>query len=127
MNLGRIDDETTANIGSFQGGKQTNIVCDHVEIFAEARSLKESKLNNITEQIKNKFEETAESLDGKEIVKIDIMNPANIYDTQTTVVHNAQIAAENLNLPSELLNSSGGCDANIFNGYNITTVNLSVS
>src|SRR5699024_9933835 len=27
MNLGRIDDETTANIGSFQGGKQTNIVC----------------------------------------------------------------------------------------------------
>src|SRR5699024_9020585 len=112
--------------GSFQGGKQTNIVCDHVEIFAEARSLKESKLNNITEQIKNKFEETAESLGGKAIVNIDLMYPGNLYDAQATVVHNAQIAAENLNLHSELLNSGGGSDANIFNGYNITTVNLSL-
>ena len=39
MPLGRIDEETTANIGRFAGGQQTNIVCDHVEILAEARSL----------------------------------------------------------------------------------------
>src|SRR5699024_2262478 len=104
MNLGRIDDETTANIGSFQGGKQTNIICDQLE----------------------KFEETAESLSGKAIVNIDLMYPGYLYDAQATVVHNAQIAAENLNLPSELLNSGGGSDANIFNGYNIPTVNLSV-
>ena len=39
MPLGRIDSETTANIGRFEGGTQTNIVCDHVQIFAEARSL----------------------------------------------------------------------------------------
>src|SRR5690625_2337206 len=107
MNLGRIDDETTANIGSFQGGKQTNIVCDHVEIFAEARSLKEPKLHNITEQIKNKLEETAESLGGKAIVNIDLMYPGSLYDAQATVVHNAQIDSENLNLPSEIINSCG--------------------
>src|SRR5690625_1938376 len=113
MNLGRIDDETTANIGSCQGGKQTNSGCNHVEIFGEARSLKESKLNNITEQIKNKFEETAESLGGKAIVNINLMYPGYLYDAQATVVHNAQIAAENLNLPNELLNSGCGSDANI--------------
>lgn len=39
MPLGRIDEETTANIGRFEGGKQTNIVCDHVDVLAEARSL----------------------------------------------------------------------------------------
>lgn len=48
MPLGRIDEETTANIGRFEGGTQTNIVCDHVEILAEARSL-------ITEKWKSKF------------------------------------------------------------------------
>src|SRR5699024_5463934 len=115
-----------ANIDSFQGGRQTNIGCDHVEIFAEARSLKESKLNNITEQIKNKFEETAESIVGKAIVNIDLMYQEYLYDVQSSVVHTAQIDADNLNLPSELLNSGGGSDANIFNGYNITIVNLSV-
>src|SRR5699024_2190007 len=39
MPHGRIDEETTANIGRFEGGQQTNIVCDHVEVVAEARSL----------------------------------------------------------------------------------------
>lgn len=39
MPLGRIDEETTANIGRFEGGTQTNIVCDYVSILAEARSL----------------------------------------------------------------------------------------
>ena len=39
MPLGRIDEETTANIGRFEGGTQTNIVCDRVDILAEARSL----------------------------------------------------------------------------------------
>ena len=34
-----IDKETTANIGRFEGGTQTNIVCDQVDILAEARSL----------------------------------------------------------------------------------------
>jgi tripeptide aminopeptidase len=38
MPLGRIDKETTANIGRFEGGGATNIVCDQVDIFAEARS-----------------------------------------------------------------------------------------
>ncbi|PNB76818.1 hypothetical protein C1X30_31735, partial [Pseudomonas sp. FW305-BF6] len=39
MPLGRIDEETTANIGRFEGGSATNIVCDQVHILAEARSL----------------------------------------------------------------------------------------
>ncbi len=46
MPLGRIDEETTANIGRFEGGKQTNIVADHVEILAEARSLDPEKMKN---------------------------------------------------------------------------------
>lgn len=126
MKLGRIDEETTANIGSFQGGKQTNIVCDHVEIFAEARSLKETKLNDLIEQIKSKFEETTESLGGKATVNVELMYPGYLYDQEADVVRNAQVAAKELGFPSELLNSGGGSDANIFNGYDIPTVNLSV-
>lgn len=126
MKLGRIDEETTANIGSFQGGKQTNIVCDHVEIFAEARSLNEAKLNDVTEQIKNKFEETAKSLGGKAIVNVELMYPGYLYNEEAVVVSNAQAAAKKIGLSSELLSSGGGSDANIFNGYGIPTVNLSV-
>ena len=46
MSLGRIDSETTANIGRFEGGQATNIVCDEVQILAEARSINPDKLTN---------------------------------------------------------------------------------
>lgn len=126
MKLGRIDEETTANIGSFQGGKQTNIVCDHVEIFAEARSLNKEKLDALIEHIKNKFEETASSLGGNAKVDVELMYPGFSFDSEDLVVRNAKEAAKSLNLSSKLLNSGGGSDANIFNGYGIPTANLSV-
>ena len=52
MPLGRIDDETTANIGRFEGGRATNIVCDYVEVLAEARSLIHDKMEAQAEAMK---------------------------------------------------------------------------
>src|SRR3954466_16192082 len=44
MKLGRIDEETTANIGVIQGGEATNIITNFVLLRGEARSLDDSKL-----------------------------------------------------------------------------------
>lgn len=44
MNLGRIDDYTTANIGRFEGGSATNIVAEKVTLNAEARSHSEESI-----------------------------------------------------------------------------------
>lgn len=126
MKLGRIDDETTANIGRFAGGKQTNIVCDHVEIIAEARSLKENKLAKQVEHMKETFENTAKKLGGHADVKVDIMYPQFSQQKDDQVVKVAEKAAEKLGLTSRLLTSGGGSDANIFAGAGIPTVNLAV-
>src|SRR5918992_2161292 len=48
MKLGRIDEETTANIGVIQGGKATNIITNFVLLRGEARSHDEDKLNKQT-------------------------------------------------------------------------------
>src|SRR5918992_4768604 len=48
MKLGRIDDETTANIGVIQGGEATNIITNFVLLKGEARSHDEDKLNKQT-------------------------------------------------------------------------------
>src|SRR5690625_7426746 len=63
MPLGRIDDETTANIGRFEGGQQTNIVCDYVEILAEARSLVPEKMEAKVEKMKEALELVADKYD----------------------------------------------------------------
>ena len=44
MPLGRIDPETTANVGTIEGGTATNVVAERCEITAEARSRDERAL-----------------------------------------------------------------------------------
>jgi tripeptide aminopeptidase len=48
MRLGRIDEETTANVGVITGGTATNIVPGHCRIDGEARSVDEAKAGEVT-------------------------------------------------------------------------------
>jgi tripeptide aminopeptidase len=126
MPLGRIDHETTANIGSFAGGQQTNIVCDHVEIHAEARSLIASKMEAQVAKMKEAFESTAKELGGSADVNVTIMYPGFKHRAGDEVVEIAREAAASIGRKSQLLESGGGSDANIFASFGIPTVNLAV-
>ncbi|MFD1018631.1 M20/M25/M40 family metallo-hydrolase [Thalassobacillus hwangdonensis] len=126
MPLGRLDDETTANIGRFEGGKQTNIVCDYVEILAEARSLNPEKMEAQVEKMKKAFEETAEEMGGSVDLDIKVMYPGFKQEAGDHVVEVARAAAKSIGRESELLTSGGGSDANVIAGHGVPTVNLAV-
>lgn len=126
MRLGRIDKETTANIGRFEGGKQTNIVADHVEIFAEVRSLDPQKMKKQAEAMREAFEQTAEEAGGKAEVEIQVMYPGFKQQAGDQVVDVAKKAVEKIGRNAQLLQSGGGSDANIIAGFGIPTVNLAV-
>ena len=59
MPLGRIDPETTANIGTIHGGTARNIVPDRVSVVGEARSRNVAKLEAQTTAMVRAFEEAA--------------------------------------------------------------------
>ncbi|MBB5173026.1 M20/M25/M40 family metallo-hydrolase [Texcoconibacillus texcoconensis] len=126
MPLGRIDDETTANIGRFEGGSQTNIVCDHVDILAEARSLVTEKMHEQVDKMKQAFEEVTESMGGSCDIDIDIMYPGFKYGDGDEVVEVAKQAVTAVGREPQLLRSGGGSDANIFVGHGVPTVNLGI-
>lgn len=126
MPLGRIDEETTANIGRFEGGKATNIVADRADILAEARSLVEEKMNAQTEKMKLAFETTAKEMGGSAEVEIEIMYPGFKFSDSDHVVEVAKKAARKVGRKPRLLASGGGSDANIIAGFGIPTVNLGV-
>src|SRR5699024_12757409 len=88
MPNGDIDDETTANMGYFQGGKstQTNIVVDEVSIVQEARSIQENKLETVLHDIEKAYNETAEALGGTVEVNIEWMYPGFQHQPDTQVV-----------------------------------------
>ncbi|WMV75211.1 tripeptidase T [Geobacillus thermodenitrificans] len=126
MPLGRIDEETTANIGRFEGGMQTNIVCDRVDILAEARSLVPEKMEAQVAKMKEAFETVAAEMGGRAEVEVEVMYPGFKFSDGDHVVEVAKRAAASIGRPCELQQSGGGSDANIIAGFGIPTVNLAV-
>lgn len=68
MKLGRIDAETTANIGFINGGVATNIVMDRLEIIAEARSVNVDSCEAQVAHMIETFERVATEMGGKATV-----------------------------------------------------------
>ncbi|MGM0846077.1 MAG: tripeptidase T [Bacillota bacterium] len=126
MPLGRIDEETTANIGRFEGGGATNIVCDRVDILAEARSLIPEKMEAQVAKMKEAFQSAASELGGSAEVEVTVMYPGFKFGEGDHVVEVARKAAQKIGRPSELLTSGGGSDANVIAGFGVPTVNLAV-
>lgn len=126
MKLGRLDEETTANIGRFEGGHATNIVCDEVTILAEARSIDEGKLNAQTAHMKETFERVAADFGARAEVEVKLMYPGFRVTEDDKVVQIAIEAAKAVNRTPKLGISGGGSDANVIAGFGIPTVNLSV-
>lgn len=126
MPLGRIDEETTANIGAFQGAGPTNIVCDTVQILAEARSLVPDKMEEQVRKMKDAFESVANEMGGKAEVNVEVMYPGFKFGEGDHVVEIAKKAAGKIGRSCELQKSGGGSDANVIAGFGIPTVNLAV-
>ncbi|MCP1145158.1 M20/M25/M40 family metallo-hydrolase [Lysinibacillus endophyticus] len=126
MNLGRIDEDTTANIGRFEGGKATNIVCDEVYILAEARSIVKEKLDQQIAHMKETFEQVSKDLGGSAQVSVKLMYPGFSVTKEDKVVQVAMQAVQNIGREVMLGQSGGGSDANVISGFGIPTVNLSV-
>lgn len=124
INDGRIDPETTANIGTIQGGFATNIVPDKVVILAEARSRNKEKLTAQTDHMRQIFEETVKVAGGKAEVSISKEYDAYVLPETAPVVRLACKAAESIGIRPVIKATGGGSDANYFNSYGIPTAVL---
>lgn len=125
MHLGRIDAETTANVGIIRGGEATNVVTEEVYIKGEARSRNETKLAAQMLHMRERLEHGAAEVGAR--VEINEWRAYSGYrhEPDAPVM---RLAAEGLrragNEPS-FRPTGGGSDANVFNAYGIPTVVLS--
>ncbi len=121
---GRIDEETTCNIGIINGGSATNIVPDLVEIACDARSRNQEKLDNLTATMVDAFENSC-TMEGVK-VEVDVRKSYGSYnlDVDSKCIQLAKEAAEKLGLPANISGTGGGSDANHYNGFGIPTTVL---
>jgi len=123
---GRIDEETTANIGIINGGKATNIVCDRVDIQAEARSLDERKVEELVEAMSQSMRAGVEAKGAWLEEQRKLSYPGYRINKNNPVVVSAINAILRSGLEPKLVSAGGGSDGNIFNAAGLTSVNLAI-
>jgi peptidase T-like protein len=126
MKLGRIDSETTANIGVIKGGQATNIVCDRVEIAAEARSRIQKKLELQTEHMKECFEKAAVELGGSVDFKYSLEYMAFDIKEDSKIAGILKKASYGAGVELMLSATGGGSDTNVVNLKGIEAVAMSI-
>ncbi|MDD5600463.1 MAG: M20/M25/M40 family metallo-hydrolase [Actinomycetota bacterium] len=125
MKIGRIDKETTSNVGKIEGGIARNIVPENTKLEIEARSLDPEKLENITsdmvESLKSGAAINNAGLDYKVVREYDGFE----ISENEVPVQIARYALQRLNIESKVVASGGGSDVNIFNSKGMMAINLS--
>jgi tripeptide aminopeptidase len=113
--LGRIDAETTANIGYLEGGLKRNIIPEHAFLDGEIRSRDQSKLDHYTGEFRRVFDEVA-ALYPEAQLDLDIRNtyPAYRVDGDHPTVAMIARALGEMGVAPQLEGSGGGSDANVF-------------
>ncbi len=124
MQLGRIDEETTANIGVMKGGEATNIIPEKLEMKGEVRSLDMEKLKRQTDNMVETIEKTSKKYKGENKCEVSLLYKAFNLDDQAGPVTKAENALKNIGIKPVKASSGGGSDANILNEKGILTVNI---
>jgi len=124
LELGRVDDQTTLNIGVIKGGEATNVICPLVEMDGEARSRDENRLAKLTEHVQEVAQRVCDDYGAELDFDARRLYSAYNFSKDDDVVQRAVTAIEKTNLEPRFEATGGGSDANIFNANGIRTINL---
>ena len=122
MRLLRIDEETTANVGSFVAPGTRNIVCDKATLSLEARSLNPKKLHAQIEHMKDCLQKSATKHGGTVTITEELLYEAYSLDTSSSGFALIRGACSSLCLPYTESPTLGGSDANVLNAKGIPTI-----
>jgi tripeptide aminopeptidase len=124
MRLGRIDEETTTNVGVIRGGTATNVVAERCDVELEVRSLDEDKAGGEVAEMLDVITEAAS--DGECDVETTVEQLFRGYRLSRSGPA-AQVAAralERLGVEPAYVATGGGSDANVFVGRGLDVVNV---
>jgi len=136
--LGRLDDESTANIGRISGGTATNIVPESVLVEGEVRSHSPEKLAAFSQQIQDMAEATigrwtpppgaqlSAGLRPKIDFQISQEYPAMHIDRNASILQRVDKVATRLQREIRYERAGGGSDANIFSGKGLQTAIIGI-
>ncbi len=124
MRLGRVDEDSTANVGTITGGTATNIVPEWCTFVAEARSHDERKLAELVREMQDAITFAAGVTECDVETKARKSYRGYRFARSDHAVTLAAAALERCGHVVSYELSGGAADANVFNEYGLEIVNL---
>jgi tripeptide aminopeptidase len=126
MRLGRIDQETTVNVGMISGGTALNVVPEHCSLLAEVRSLDDALAETLAAEIVDRVHEAANMPDCDCDVDISVERTFAGYRQPrgSAAVEVAELALRACGHEPSHVASGGGSDANALLAKGFSAVNL---
>ena len=126
MRLGRIDEETTANIGLVHGGTAPNVVAERCAVSGEARSHDRAKVTALAEEMVHAA--AAAAAEAGVDVEIDVREAFCGYRhaADSPLLAIGAEAAALAGLEARQVDGGGGSDANVFNAAGLPALTLGV-
>lgn len=125
LRLGRIDDETTANVGLISGGTARNIVPETCTLVAEARSHDDAKLNELVQEMLDSFAFAGSITDCRVEATVEEMYHGYRFGKDDPIVALACRALAGVGLEPRFGVTGGGTDGNVFNESGLPCLVLS--
>lgn len=126
LKLGKIDDETTANVGVIKGGTATNVIPEETVVEAEVRSRDEKKLKKVRDEMIASFRKGAREVKAKVQVEKQLLYKGFNLPTNSSWARIVFQAAKEAGLKPAFESTCGGSDTNVFNLHKIETFNIGV-
>jgi tripeptide aminopeptidase len=122
--LGRIDEETSANVGVISGGTARNVVPEWCTFTAEVRSHDERKAIELAREMVESAAFAASLADCEVESEVRPSFPGYRFRESDPPVQLAATALERTGYKPSYALSGGGADANVFNARGLRCVNL---
>nr|WP_281381799.1 M20/M25/M40 family metallo-hydrolase [Conexibacter arvalis] len=124
MPLGRIDEETTANVGVISGGSGVNVVPDRCRIEAEARSIDDAKVETTVAEIVDHLHDGANAAECDVDVTVEALFRGYRVRPSSPQLAAAEAALQACGYVPRRIASGGGSDANAFIAAGFPCLNL---
>ncbi len=122
---GRIDDETTMNMGLISGGMATNIVAENAYCKMEFRSIDRAKMKKLENMVSGKARDVCTTRGARLKIERSLEYPGFSLEENDPVVRIATEAMKKIRIKPQFISSGGGSDTNILHRAGIIAVNLS--
>ena len=122
--LGRVDEETSANVGVITGGTARNVVPEWCSFTAEVRSHEERKAIELVREMLESAAFAASLAECEVASEVRPSFPGYRFRESDAPVRLAATALERVGFEPSYALSGGGADANVFNTRGLSCVNL---